>query len=118
MYCMNCGRQLPDGATFCRYCGNPVKPAVRTAARKGGTATPLLELIIRVIGGLLTVYCVFWIYDDLTNFTGGFFGASGIISAIFGGAFAALGMTLLIGGTKLPRKLLDEINNAARSRRF
>ena len=118
MYCMNCGRQLPDGATFCRYCGNPVKPAARTAARKGGTATPLLELIIRVIGGLLTVFSVFYAYTGLTQFTGGFFGASGIIFAILGGAGAALGLTLLIGGTKLPRKLLDEINNAARSRRF
>ena len=23
MFCMNCGKQLPDGAKFCRYCGTP-----------------------------------------------------------------------------------------------
>ena len=27
MYCPNCGKQLPDGTKFCRYCGSPVEEA-------------------------------------------------------------------------------------------
>ena len=27
MFCMNCGKVLPDGAKFCMYCGTPLGAA-------------------------------------------------------------------------------------------
>ena len=27
MFCMNCGKALPDGAKFCMYCGTPLGAA-------------------------------------------------------------------------------------------
>lgn len=27
MICFNCGKEVPDGASFCRYCGSPLKSA-------------------------------------------------------------------------------------------
>ena len=38
MYCMNCGKQLKDGARFCNACGAPVQ---QDSAQKSGAPTPL-----------------------------------------------------------------------------
>ena len=31
MFCMNCGKALPDGAKFCMYCGTPLGAAAAPA---------------------------------------------------------------------------------------
>ena len=31
MFCMNCGKALPDGAKFCMYCGTPLGAAATPA---------------------------------------------------------------------------------------
>lgn len=34
MFCMNCGKALPDGARFCMYCGTPLGAAPAPAAAR------------------------------------------------------------------------------------
>ena len=41
MFCMNCGKALPDGAKFCMYCGTPLGAAAAPAqAVSAGSPTP------------------------------------------------------------------------------
>ena len=43
MFCMNCGKQIPDGAKFCPGCGANQQPDTATAPVKGPEATPVKE---------------------------------------------------------------------------
>ena len=38
MFCMNCGKALPDGAKFCMYCGTPLGAA--SAPAQSGCCLP------------------------------------------------------------------------------
>ena len=40
MYCRNCGKQLPDGSSFCRYCGAAQTRAAVQAPRPTHEAAP------------------------------------------------------------------------------
>lgn len=35
MYCIDCGKELPDGASFCTYCGRQVSPGVTQESKSG-----------------------------------------------------------------------------------
>lgn len=35
MYCIDCGKQLPDGASFCPFCGREVSPGVAAQPESG-----------------------------------------------------------------------------------
>lgn len=47
MFCGKCGAQLPDHATFCSQCGNPVKETVSPSGtiQKKGTKTAVIFLV-------------------------------------------------------------------------
>ena len=40
MYCKNCFRQLPDGARFCKYCGQPVTAQPQAGQNQPGRRQP------------------------------------------------------------------------------
>ncbi len=56
MYCPNCGAQIPDGSTYCKKCGKPMKRASRKS--KTGVKGILLALIVLCILALAFVYFV------------------------------------------------------------
>lgn len=34
MFCINCGKQLPDGSAFCQFCGSPVQAVAQQAPQQ------------------------------------------------------------------------------------
>jgi len=51
MFCLNCGKQIPDGSKFCPYCGAKIevkgKPELRkTAINRGLIVIPIIVLLI------------------------------------------------------------------------
>lgn len=54
MFCGNCGKQLPEGSKFCKYCGASTgAPVVSTNSFEGTNSQPIGLLIVMAI---LTVY--------------------------------------------------------------
>lgn len=51
MFCPKCGNQLPDNATFCNQCGNPLAPTKAAASKpfRVGLKAPLTGLILKGI---------------------------------------------------------------------
>jgi uncharacterized protein YxjI len=48
--CQSCGGSVPDGASFCPHCGNPMRsgaPASRTAASGGQSLATVSDMIMR-----------------------------------------------------------------------
>jgi len=53
MFCLSCGKELPDGSGFCNHCGKPTATTAPAPQKKGGVP------ILRVIGfGLLILVLV------------------------------------------------------------
>src|SRR5882672_4717432 len=60
MFCLSCGKELPDGSSFCNHCGKPttVTPTIapQTAQKKGATVPQFVGIVILVavvvIGGI------------------------------------------------------------------
>ena len=51
MFCPKCGAQLPDNATFCNQCGNPLAPTKAAPSKpfRLGLSAPLTGLILKLI---------------------------------------------------------------------
>jgi hypothetical protein len=51
MYCQNCGKELPEQASFCPSCGRKtdLPPASGSGARKGETVSPYSRLTALVL---------------------------------------------------------------------
>jgi len=43
MYCPYCGKEIPDGSRFCRYCGHDLNSVARTNAEDGGAGNVQLQ---------------------------------------------------------------------------
>ena len=59
MFCSQCGKEIPDDATFCNFCGAPV--GTRGESATEGTDEPdtvlnVLSFLIPIVG--LILYCV------------------------------------------------------------
>lgn len=60
MYCTKCGGEIPEGAMFCTYCGQPVQgqkmqPAMRSVnngyvAKKPKIRIPAVPIVLGIIG--------------------------------------------------------------------
>ena len=49
MFCMNCGKEIPDTAKFCPECGHPVgQQAISTTILVNGVSIDLVELESRI----------------------------------------------------------------------
>ena len=67
MYCIQCGRPLPDGRRFCTACGAPAAvPSAAPAARKS-RAVPALLLLTAVLAALLVYGLCTWQPRDTTE---------------------------------------------------
>ena len=67
MYCIKCGKQLPDEAKFCRFCGTPVPDGTAPAASSDAPATSAKpkkktspKKLLAVLGILLTIVVLFF----------------------------------------------------------
>lgn len=62
MFCTKCGRQNPEGSTFCNYCGEPlISPGLgerryklQSSRKRGGPSASRLPLLF---AGLLVLIC-------------------------------------------------------------
>lgn len=50
MYCENCGKEIPDGAAFCSFCGKPVKNSVKTVNEKNMVLALIISFILIGLG--------------------------------------------------------------------
>ena len=62
MYCDSCGKEVPDGARFCRFCRAELQPAARTESRPPdesmGDAPTLVSVTgARLMGGRYEIVC-------------------------------------------------------------
>ena len=94
MFCMNCGKVLPDDAKFCKFCGTMTDsapspkpaPAPQAALSEGRGAAeqpdvpPTMNLIARIVGAVLTLF-------------GGFFFVLNLFMSSFGNVFSQAGQT-------------------------
>ncbi|HJX84202.1 MAG TPA: zinc-ribbon domain-containing protein [Candidatus Angelobacter sp.] len=62
MFCMRCGQQVPETASFCADCGQPANQPVAPAAGYGGpppaSAYTAAPSNLRGVSGWLVVFCV------------------------------------------------------------
>ena len=85
-------------------------------AGKGSSATPLMNLVIRMVGLIFASVGLFFVYNAITSFSKLHGHPILIVHIIVGSVFAILGLTLLIGGKKVPEKLSNEVTNYANRR--
>jgi hypothetical protein len=65
MFCLSCGKELPDGSGFCNHCGKPTATTAPAPQKKEGVP------ILRVIGfGLLILVLVGLLISRLNSPTG------------------------------------------------
>ena len=57
MFCMNCGKPLPDGSKFCPHCGTPVISSEgRGSSEEGPSLDDLLKKVEKKLQKILTYY--------------------------------------------------------------
>ncbi len=109
MFCTNCGKEIPDGASFCTSCGSPVKitPKTETTPNQqfgGMTATTLgssaaglevtqIDIILAIVGAIL------WILGSLLPYIAvnvlGFEEATSLIKTGEGWLFIILSIAII-----------------------
>lgn len=64
MFCQHCGRQLPDDAQFCTYCGESTAQNIQSASARqqamkkaSGQATKLPGKIVLLVCGIILAVC-------------------------------------------------------------
>src|SRR5947209_4402220 len=54
MFCVNCGKELPDDANFCLACGKPQRSTLQQAVSSASDAgSPVRRLVCPSCGGML-----------------------------------------------------------------
>lgn len=51
MFCMNCGKALPDGAKFCMYCGTPLGAAAGARTERLLSARQKIPVLRHALSG-------------------------------------------------------------------
>ena len=104
MFCMNCGKVLPDGAKFCMYCGTPLGAA--PAPAPVGFCLP----------GRKYLACDLLILDDLGTELGGAFTTACLYDII--NTRLVRGLPTVMSTNLSPKELTDRYGERIASRLF
>ena len=107
MFCAKCGKELPEGATFCPSCGTPAGATAGTAASSPVSGFETLtkdqkaqeywvERLIAIVVDLVIVYVVLGIVTLLISIPAFLTGGFGFFGALFGGLAFLWGLVFVL----------------------
>ena len=104
MFCAKCGKELPEGATFCPSCGAPIGGAASSAPVSGfETLTKdqkaqeyWVERLVAIIIDFIIVYVVLGIITVLISIPAFLTGGLGVFGAVIGGLALLWGLVFVL----------------------
>ena len=104
MYCAKCGKELPEGATFCPSCGAAVRAegagssmsGIDTLAKDHRAQEYWVERLIALIVDYVIVYAVLGIITAVIAIPAMFTGGAAFFGVVFGGVAVLWGVVFVV----------------------